>query len=125
MTTDTTRVDELLDRVGKAFRAAQPPLTEEEAAEQLRRSQERLAESFAARLKADNEVACHLCLHRRQRQPGETGLYYDCRTCPNVRKFWHFRRDFSRPGRHDVRKYRVRQVFSLYFRLRPARCRCK
>ncbi|MFC9505445.1 hypothetical protein [Streptomyces sp. NPDC057002] len=125
MAETTTNIDELLEAAGALFRAAHPPISEEEAAEQTRRSMERIATDFAARLDANNETACHLCNARRPRRPGEEAQYnHDCTTCPNARQFWHFRRDFTRPGQHDVRKFKVRKVFRLWFRIRPLRCRC-
>lgn len=75
-----------------------------------------------ADLDAHNETACHLCFRRRGRLRGE-GRFHDCTTCPHAREYWHFRRDDAQPHRNRRRR-RVRKLFRLWFRLRPARCRC-
>lgn len=122
MTTESKSIDDLLSQLGQAYRAAHPPLSDEEAAEHARSYQERLARRAGAYLDARNESACHLCNARRPRGKGE-GRSHDCTTCPNVRAFWHYRRDLTRPVR-DRRIFKVRRFFRLWYRIRPVRCRC-
>ncbi|MGW5820597.1 hypothetical protein [Streptomyces noursei] len=119
MTQPRLSIDELLRRVGEAYRASLPQLTPEEQERQDQESRDRLARKILGRLDEVNAVACCLCHRQRPRTRADEPYYYPGNECENVRQPWHYHRTFrsrkadareARRHRRRLRKGRVVRV---------------
>lgn len=105
MSQPTLNIDELLTKVGEAYRASLPQRTPEEEAAYQQESMDRLARVIHARLDAAGAVACCLCHRQRPRTRRDEPYYYPANECENARQPWHYHRTF-RSRKADAREAR-------------------
>ncbi|MEV8399271.1 hypothetical protein [Streptomyces niveus] len=109
MTQSTLSIDELLTKMGQAYRASLPQWTPEEEAAYHQDFMNRLMAETNARLDAANIAICCLCHRERPRQPGGP-RYYPSIECADVRKPWHYHRVWGsrRADAREARRHRRR-----------------
>lgn len=120
----TSRVEEMLTRQGKLYRALLPQQTPEETEREHRDFMDRLRRTTDAVLDAAESAACALCHQLRPREPGEP-RYYPPEECVNVRQPWHYHRDWTRgtnqrKKQREARRHRRRVRRGRLPRTRPA-----
>ncbi|WNI17664.1 hypothetical protein [Actinacidiphila sp. ITFR-21] len=116
MTQPTVRIDELLTKWGEAYRASLPQRTPEEVEADWQEFDDRFYGRVQERLDAAGVVICCLCHRERPRSSPDEPYWYPAEECENVRKPWHYHRNFqsrkadAREARRHKRRLRRGRV---------------
>ncbi|WP_329147169.1 hypothetical protein OIU91_16570 [Streptomyces sp. NBC_01456] len=97
MTQPTLNIDELLTKMGEAYRALMPQRTPEEDEAYWQEYNARFYAKVHADLDERNVVICCLCHTERPRTSPDEPYYYPADECPKEVRVWHYHRFWRDP----------------------------